>query len=173
MDFGGFFVLPRARSWSRSFLAAMAVAGALAPMAASKVAAQGGPQPWRVECTGDGKTLDCRAIQLIVRDRQLITQVAVRYDPAAKAPVMSVLLPLGLNLTEPVLIKVDNGPPERQPIQTCDNTGCLVSMNVNDKLLAAMRAGADLKITVQDANKKPIEMALPLLGFAIAYDKTK
>jgi invasion protein IalB len=154
----------------RSLVAAVALAGALAPLEAG---AQGGPTAWRVECTGDGKTLECRAIQLIVRDRQLLMQVAVRYDPGPKAATMSILLPLGLNLTEPVQIKVDNGPPERQPIQTCDASGCLVTMTANDKLITAMRSGAELKITVQDASKKPIEMALPLLGFGIAYDKTK
>ena len=42
-----------------------------------------------------------------------------------------------------------------------------------DKLIAAMRTGTDLKITVQDANKKPIEMSLPLLGFGVAFDKAK
>jgi hypothetical protein len=26
---------------------------------------------------------------------------------------------------------------------------------------------------VQDANKKPVEMSLPLLGFALAFDKAK
>jgi hypothetical protein len=26
---------------------------------------------------------------------------------------------------------------------------------------------------VQDANKKPVEMSLPLLGFGIAFDKAK
>jgi invasion protein IalB len=36
-----------------------------------------------------------------------------------------------------------------------------------------MRSGNDLKITVQDANKKPIEMSLPLLGFGLAFDKAK
>ena len=138
-------------------------------------AAPEGPAAWRVECTGDGKSLECRAIQQIFqRDtRQLVASVAARYAPETKAGQLSILLPLGLNLTEPVLIKVDNGPPERQPIQTCNNAGCLVTMTANDKLLAAMRAGVDLKVTVQDANKKPIEMSLPLLGFGIAYDKTK
>jgi invasion protein IalB len=150
--------------------AALALAGALVPLTA---AAQGGPAAWRVECTGDGKTLECRAIQLILRDRQLLMQVAVRYTPETKAAAMSILLPLGLNLTEPVQIKVDNGPPERQPIQTCDASGCLVTLTANDKLITAMRSGAELKITVQDASKKPIEMSLPLLGFGIAYDKTK
>jgi invasion protein IalB len=141
---------------------------------------QGAPAPetpaaWRVECTGDGKSLECRAIQQIFQmpSRQLVASVAARFAPETKAGQLSILLPLGLNLTEPVLVKVDNGPPERQPIQTCNNAGCLVTMAAPDKLLAAMRTGTDLKLTVQDASKKPIELSLPLLGFGIAYDKTK
>src|SRR5215471_14288483 len=95
--------------------------------------------------------------------------------PAAdgKTGAMVITLPLGLNLTEPVLVKVDNGTAERQSIQTCTNVGCFVAMTLTDKFIAAMRAGSDLKITVQDANKKPIEMSLPLLGFGIAFDKAK
>jgi invasion protein IalB len=170
MDLGGFLRFGRAGLRVRHFLAALALAAAQVPLEA---AAQGTPAAWRVECTGDGKTLECRAIQLIVRDRQLIMQIAVRYAPDTKMAAMQILLPLGLNLTEPVQIKVDNGPPERQPIQTCDATGCLVTMTGSDKLIAAMRTGTDLKISVQDATKKPVEMSLPLLGFGIAYDKTK
>jgi invasion protein IalB len=179
MHIGRTFPILRKRRGARNIIAA-AAAGAVTMLAGNlSVQAQAAPEPgpaaWRVECTGDGKSLECRAIQQIFqRDtRQLVASVAVRYAPETKAGAMSILLPLGLNLTEPVLIKVDNGPPERQPIQTCNNGGCLVTMTANDKLLVAMRAGTDLKITVQDASKKPIEMTLPLLGFGIAYDKTK
>jgi invasion protein IalB len=170
---------PRRRGRAHRILAPLAVAVfPLLLMQAGTLSAQQTPEPpaaWRVECTGDGKSLECRAIQQIFQmpSRQLVASVAVRFDPQAKGGVMSILLPLGLNLTEPVLVKVDNGPPERQPIQTCNNSGCLVTLTAPDKLLAAMRTGADLKLTVQDANKKPIEMSLPLLGFGIAYDKTK
>jgi invasion protein IalB len=130
---------------------------------------------WRVECTGDGKILDCRAVQQIFqRDtRQLVASVLVRYAAATKAAAMTMQLPLGLNLTEPVQIRVDNGAPEKQPIQTCTNVGCFVAFTINDKLMAAMRTGNDLKITVQDAGKKSVDMALPLLGFAVAFDKVK
>ena len=93
-------------------------------------------------------------------------------DPKSGAQ-MTMQLPLGLNLTEAVQIKVDGGPPERQPIQTCTNIGCFVSMSINDKLLAAMRSGKDLKVTVQGPDKKPVEMALPLLGFGLACDKVR
>jgi len=46
-------------------------------------------------------------------------------------------------------------------------------MTVSDKLIAAMRTGGELKITVQDANKKLIDLTLPLLGFGLAFDKAK
>jgi invasion protein IalB len=165
------------RGRARYLTASTAAAAAITLMPAGTLSAQSPETPaaWRVECTGDGKSLECRAIQQIFqRDtRQLVASVAVRYAPETKGAMMSLLLPLGLNLTEPVLIKVDSGPPERQPIQTCNNSGCLVTLAPNDKFLAAMRTGTDLKLTIQDANKKPIEMSLPLLGFGIAYDKTK
>jgi invasion protein IalB len=46
-------------------------------------------------------------------------------------------------------------------------------MTIADKLLAAMRTGSELKVTMQDANKKPVDIGLPLLGFGLAFDKAK
>jgi invasion protein IalB len=137
--------------------------------------AQEAAAAWRVECSGDGKTLDCRAVQqLFQRDtRQLLVSMLVRKAPDPKAALVTLQLPLGLNLTEPVQLKVDSGQPERYPIQTCTNTGCFVSMTANERMVTAMRSGTELKVTVQDASKNPIEMALPLLGFGIAFDKAK
>jgi len=154
------------------------IAAVLAATAAGSAPAQapeGPPAAWRVECTGDGKTLDCRAVQQVFHreTRQLVLSVAVWPAADGKSGAMIMQLPLGLNLVEPITIKVDNGVSERQPIQTCTNVGCFVAMTAADKLLAAMRTGGELKITVQDANKKPIEMGLPLLGFALAFDKAK
>jgi len=138
-------------------------------------APDGPPAAWRVECTGDGKTLDCRAVQQVFQreTRQLLVSLVVRPAADAKTGAMILQLPLGLNLTEPILVKVDNGPPEKQPIQTCTNVGCFVAMTVTDKLLAAMRTGSQLHITVQDANKKTVDITLPLLGFGLAFDKAK
>jgi invasion protein IalB len=146
-----------------------ALTAAPGPVAAQEAAA------WRVECSGDGKTLDCRAVQqLFQRDtRQLLVSMLVRKAPDPKAALITLQLPLGLNLTEPVQLKVDNGQPERQPIQTCTNTGCFVSLTAGERLVTAMRSGTEIKITVQDASKTPIEMPLPLLGFGLAFDKAK
>jgi invasion protein IalB len=164
----------------RVLIIAVAASALIAAASRSASAQQAPEQPqppaaWRVECTGDGKTLDCRAVQQVFHreSRQLLLSVAVRPAADGKSGALVMTLPLGLNLTEPVLLKIDNGTPEKQSIQTCTNVGCFVAMTLTDKLIAAMRAGSDLKITVQDASKKPIEMGLPLLGFGLAFDKAK
>jgi invasion protein IalB len=129
---------------------------------------------WRMECTGDGKILDCRAVQQLFNresGKLLITVLVRRPDP--KTTQMTVQIPLGLNLTEPIQMKVDDSPPERLPIQTCTTIGCFGSTPINEKQLAAMRGGTALKITVHDSNRKPIEVPLPLLGFGLAYDKLR
>lgn len=144
--------------------------------AVSDARAQEGAVAWRVECTGDGKTLDCRAIQQMFNrdDKQLVLQLAARGSSGPeKAPTLTLQLPLGISLTEPVQLKVDNGPAERYQVQTCANTGCIVSVPLKEPLMAAMRTGTLLKISMQAPDKRTINVDVPLLGFGLAYDKAK
>jgi invasion protein IalB len=155
-----------------------ATAAAIALGAAAAVAQQApdpSPAAWRVECSGDGKTLDCRAVQQVFHreSRQLLVSVVARPATDGKSGALVITLPLGLNLTEPITLKVDNGAAERQPIQTCTNVGCFAAFTASDKLIAGMRSGRNLRIAMQDANKKPVEISLPLLGFGLAFDKAK
>ena len=170
--------MPACRRTAPAFIAAIGFAIALAAVSAQAEPAkppEAPPAAWRVECGGDGKTLECRAIQQVFHreTRQLLVSLAVKPAADGKSGAMIVQLPLGLNLTEPISVKVDNGAPEKQAIQTCTNVGCFVAMTLNDKLLAAMRTGSELKLTMQDANKKPVDIGLPLLGFGLAFDKAK
>jgi len=141
----------------------------------SPATAQDVPAAWRVECAGDGKTLECRAIQQMINreDKQLVAQLSTRIAADTKAPVLLIQLPLGISLTEPVQLKVDNGAVERQPVQTCTNVGCIVSLPLKDPILAAMRTGTTLKMSFQDTSKRTIAIDVPLLGFGLAFDKTK
>ena len=160
---------------SRSSLAAFFVAMAVAVSGPPSALAQDVPAAWRVECAGDGKTLECRAIQQMINreDKQLVAQLSTRIAADTKAPVLLIQLPLGISLTEPVQLKVDNGITERQPVQTCTNVGCIVSVPLKDPMLAAMRAGTTLKMSFQDTSKRTIAIDVPLLGFGLAFDKTK
>src|SRR5215467_16064097 len=149
------------RTATMAAVMALTVLIAAAQSAPAQQAPEGAPAAWRVECAGDGKTLDCRAVQQVFHreTRQLVLSIAVRPAADGKTGAMVIQLPLGLNLVEPITVKVDNGISERQAIQTCTNVGCFVAMTVADKLLAAMRTGTELDLTMQDANKKPVDLS--------------
>lgn len=150
----------------------LALAMTIAAMAATRAQDAAAVGAWRVECGGDGKILECRAIQQLIaqESKQLVVQAAARLG-ADKVPTLSLQLPLGINVAEPVVLKVDGGREEKVPIQTCTATGCFVSLPLKDPLLAALRTGQQLKIALQDTNKRTINLDLPLLGFGLAFDK--
>ena len=130
---------------------------------------------WRVECSGDGKVLDCRAVQqIMLRDtQQLVAGLAIRVPAETKKPVMMIQMPLGILVSEAVEFVVDDGKAERFTIQTCNQQGCFVGTTVADNLLAAMRSGKQIRIVFQNANKQAISVTMPLAGFVVAYDKVK
>jgi invasion protein IalB len=158
----------RALALLASFVAGLSIS---APSSAQDASAP--VSGWRVECTSDGKVLDCRAVQQMINrdDKQLVAQLTARIAPETKAPALTIQLPLGISLTEPVQLKVDNGAVEKLPVQTCTNAGCIVSIPLKDPFLASMRNGTTLKLTLQDPNKRAINIDVPLMGFGLAYDK--
>ena len=84
---------------------ALTILIATAQSARAQQAPEGTPAAWRVECAGDGKTLDCRAVQQVFHreTRQLVASALVRPAADGKTGAMVITLPLGLNLTEPVV----------------------------------------------------------------------
>jgi invasion protein IalB len=150
------------------------VCGAAAAPQNTALPSDGG-SGWRVECANDGKTLDCRAINRVhQRDtQQLIAAVAVRIPPDGKKPVLAIQLPLGIQVTEPVTMRIDEGQAERYAIQTCTQTGCLVGAPATDAVVGAMSAGRELKVAFQSLTKQTVTVTMPLAGFALAYDKIR
>jgi len=149
---------------------AVATTALIVVIAATSALAQqppeGLPLVWGSTCKGIGKMLDCRSFLRVSREiGQFLLEVR---SPDSKTGEMVITPPPGFNFTEPVLVKVENGAPERL-IQTCANAGCFVTLT--ERLIANMRTGNDLMITMQDANKKPIELSLTLSGFGVAFDK--
>ncbi|WP_422001779.1 invasion associated locus B family protein [Reyranella sp.] len=140
---------------------------------APEARAQEGAAAWRVDCAGDGKTLECRAIQQLFNrdDKQLIALLAAGLAPDTKAPTLALQLPLGISLAEPIQLKIDNGPVERFPVQTCTPVGCIVNVPLKEPLLGRLRAGTTLKLTFGAPGKPALSVDVPLLGFGIAYDK--
>jgi hypothetical protein len=135
---------------------------------------EGPPAAWRVECTGDGKTLICRAIQQVYHreSRQLLVQTVVRPAADGKSGEMILQLPLGLNLTEPVLIKVDSGQPERKRSKPAPMSGasspCRWPTSSWPRCAAAAAEHHGAGFHQEAGRHEPA-----LLGFGLAFDKSK
>src|SRR5260370_28435896 len=73
---------------------------AAAQSALAQQAPDGPPAAWRVECSGDGKTLDCRALQPVFHREtpQLAGSVLVRPAADGKSAAMRSPPPLALHL---------------------------------------------------------------------------
>jgi invasion protein IalB len=60
------------------------------------------------------------------------------------------LLPFGLALDQGVELQIDGGAAitPKQKIQTCLSVGCILPIKLDEKMLAALRKGTDLKVKV-------------------------
>src|SRR5258707_15448821 len=88
-----------------SAMALMIAIAAPLPSARAQQSSENPPAAWRVECTGDGKTLDCRAVQQVFHreTRQLLVSVAGPPAAEGKRGATPRTLPPGPQLTEPGL----------------------------------------------------------------------
>jgi invasion protein IalB len=145
---------------------------------APAAAAEPAPAPgWAARCTSASRDapLECAMEQTAVLSKtgQLVVLVNIRVPADTHAPVMLVQLPLGLNLPGGAKLQIDDGKNVDLQIQTCENRGCYASGTIAPDVLAAMKAGKQIKVSFQTMNKETITIPLPLTDFAPAYDKIK
>jgi invasion protein IalB len=151
-----------------------------APAAGAPPPASPPPQPgWAARCTSASRDapLECVMEQNLVltmnKTNQLLVVVAIRVPSNTHTPEALIQLPLGLNLPLGAKLQVDEGKTVDVPIQTCENRGCYASTPIAPDLLAALKAGKQLKIAVQNMGKENLIIPVPLGEFAAAYDKIK
>ena len=142
------------------------VCGALKPAASSDKSKQN-----RAPTSGQDGSLACvLSQQQVTEDRQRVLTVELRIDGNGLAGVM--ILPFGLALSKGVVLKADKaGPGDPIAFSTCLPAGCLVPLQLDAGMVAALRKGNTLSLLVSDRNGQPLEFAISLAGFAVAYDR--
>ena len=157
---------------------AQAAPAPAAPPAAAGTTTATPPAPgWAVRCSSVSRDapLECAIEQsaVLTKTGQLIVLINIRVPGDTHTPVALVQLPLGLNLPVGAKLQVDDGKAVDLQIQTCENRGCYTSSVIAPDMLAALRAGKQLKVSFQDMAKETIAIPIPLADFAAAYDKIK
>lgn len=129
---------------------------------------------WQVVCTNTGKELACQSIQRVTvagDSQQPVVTVAVELAAGTRTPTVAVQVPLGFLLTAPLTLRVDDQPSLSVPVQTCLKDGCSGSVALPEAMVAAARGGKQLSLSYTTLNNGNMVFALPLEGFALAYDK--
>ncbi|CEJ10040.1 Invasion associated locus B (IalB) protein [bacterium YEK0313] len=127
---------------------------------------------WRVRCIQNGPTKRCVLSQIQARpNRQRV--LAIELDaPAGNAVSGTLILPFGLALGSGVTFQIDEKPAMR-PIRfrTCLPAGCLVDVAFDGPTLAALRAGAVLKVQAMADGGGTVPFSISLQGFGTALDR--
>ena len=84
--------------------------------------------------------------------------------------VLRVTLPLGMQLPQGTWIAVDQSPPKNAPYIFCVMVGCIADYQVSGELINTLKRGKDLVIRGVDAKGQLVNLVLPLVGFAKAYE---
>jgi len=83
-------------------------------------------------------------------------------------------LPFGLALAKGAAFQFDDGPfGKPADFSTCLPAGCLVSIDFNKDILAAMRRASRFNVKAIGQDGKHVSFTISLKGFATAFDRTK
>jgi invasion protein IalB len=140
-------------------------------------AAAAPPPGWAVRCASASRDapLECAMEQNAVLSKtgQTVVSVNIRVPSDTHTPEILVQLPLGFSLPGGARFQVDDGKATEMELRTCENRGCYASAALAPDVIAALKAGKQMKVSFQTLNKEAINIPLPLTDFATAYDKIK
>ena len=178
IGFGHAQQAPKSKSAPHSAQAApTAPAAPAAPQTDAAPAAAPAQPGWAARCSSASRDapLECAIEQSAVLSKtgQLLVLVNIRVPSDTHAPILQLQLPLGINLPVGAKLQVDDGKSADLQILTCDNRGCYANIPIAADLLAAMKAGKQLKLSFQNLNKETMTIPMPLTDFPAAYDKIK
>ncbi|WP_046865219.1 invasion associated locus B family protein [Microvirga massiliensis] len=114
----------------------------------------------------------CYTTRDFVSDQgQPVLAVAV-YDVKAQQPqrIVRFLMPLGLLLQPGIRFSVDNGQATAGRYAICFPNGCFAEANVPNDFVNSLKRGANINISVQNQAGREVTFAVPLVGFAKAFD---
>lgn len=143
---------------------------------------------WTVRCNpADEKTEDgkpspgagaCEVFQrlIIQKTGQRVTEMAIGFPRNEKGEKEKdargvLVLPLGILLTDEIVMQIDTGKKFKFRVRHCTAQGCFAYLTLNKGAISAFRKGEIATIKAQASTGQPLEIKLGLKGFSAAFDK--
>lgn len=132
-------------------------------------------RPWLLTCTNeatDGE-LACTMTQTVLASetRQRVISATIFREPTSKVLRLQLGLPHGLDLPAGLGLSIDAEAPLAVPIKTADQNGSYALVDIDDGLLARMKAGQILNVAITSADGQPVTLQLSLAGFSASVDR--
>jgi invasion protein IalB len=163
--------------------AALACAAGIVTAAAQEGGLPGGASSlredhgdWVVMCTvqaQSGKNVkQCTLSQTQVDNNSRQRVLAIELQPSETGARGTLFLPFGLALENGIAFQIDEGAAgEQQKFRTCLPAGCVVPVDFDGKMLAALRKATTLKVKAVADSGENMLFSISMNGFPGAYDR--
>jgi len=157
----------------RVFLGGLALV-LIAPVAAQAQATSDTNQPeWSKVCRNDpaSKREACLvSIDVRADTGQPIVSLSITDVAGAPQKAMLASVPTGMLIQPGLRIQVDDGEAHDIKYSLCLPTACYAQMELDDKLLAALKGGTKVVVTTVNQGAKSITFPISLAGFSTVFD---
>lgn len=147
---------------------------AKAPEAKAPEKAAEAPAAWAVTCTDQAqKKFTCEMTQSLIDQKSNVQIVLISIKSVATGESKAMLVRFfhGVYLPTGVSVRIDGGQATPIAFQKSDRLGVYAALPLNDKLIADMKKGKELRLSVQINQGEPLEVVARLNGFGPAYDR--
>ena len=149
--------------------------------------AEGQQVSWVVRCDdlkeGDNiKGKYCEMVQSISVSKkdadpstaQRLFELAIGYPPVGGGKANGVMiLPLGILVSEDVVMEIDGSKEKDVRVRYCDASGCVAAFELSEKEMEKLSKGRGMTVRTVAATNQPVTIELSLSGFSDAYKKIK
>lgn len=129
---------------------------------------------WLLKCPkeGNGTTVQCFVTTTIrwAKNQKLFVMVNVSKPQPDKPPVLQVITPLGVQLSQGLMLKINKNKAVTVAYKACIKQGCVAMINIANELLETLENKAEMTVRFGLAGKKVANTTLDFAGFKQAYD---
>jgi invasion protein IalB len=145
------------------------LATGLAPASAQQ---QPPPQGWFKACTKQEAVDICNVQNIITASNgQLVTGISlIEIKGKVNRKVFQVTVPTGRLVPPGIGVQINGGKAQKLDYVVCFPDRCVAEAPLDDKLVAALKKGADLTLTSVNFQNQPNPVKTSLQGFTGAYD---